>query len=212
MRLSWTIFWKSDFKIAIADLASLFECPVCFDYALPPILQCQSGHIVCSACRPKLQCCPTCRGPLGNIRNLAMEKVASTVMFPCKYASSGCSVRKQLETRRRWNVENALLDRDATWDLFLSSLLISFRWRCCITTKRITKRRANFDRIPAHVPVPLASGKEASSKSWFIWWLRIRVSPRCKVNCISSHCFASYNKYLSFHRTMTEPRQQKNTK
>ena len=26
----------------------------------------------------------------GNIRNLAMEKVASTVMFPCKYGSSGC--------------------------------------------------------------------------------------------------------------------------
>lgn len=27
---------------------------------------------------------------LGNIRNLAMEKVASTVMFPCKYSTSGC--------------------------------------------------------------------------------------------------------------------------
>ena len=48
-----------------ADLASFFECPVCFDYVLPPILQCQSGHLVCSNCRPKLTCCPTCRGPLG---------------------------------------------------------------------------------------------------------------------------------------------------
>ncbi|XP_073998815.1 E3 ubiquitin-protein ligase SIAH1-like isoform X2 [Rhodnius prolixus] len=75
-----------------ADLASLFECPVCFDYVLPPILQCQSGHLVCSNCRPKLSCCPTCRGPLGNIRNLAMEKVASTVMFLCKYSTSGCSM------------------------------------------------------------------------------------------------------------------------
>lgn len=75
-----------------ADLASLFECPVCFDYVLPPILQCQSGHLVCSSCRPKLTCCPTCRGPLGNIRNLAMEKVASTVLFPCKYSTSGCSM------------------------------------------------------------------------------------------------------------------------
>lgn len=28
----------------------------------------------------------------GNIRNLAMEKVATTVMFPCKYSSSGCPV------------------------------------------------------------------------------------------------------------------------
>ena len=58
------------FSIAVStasnnDLATLFECPVCFDYALPPIMQCQSGHIVCSNCRPKLPQCPTCRGPLG---------------------------------------------------------------------------------------------------------------------------------------------------
>ena len=79
------------------DLASLFECPVCFDYVLPPILQCHAGHLVCSSCRPKLTCCPTCRGQLGgNIRNLAMEKVASTVMFPCKYSSSGDDTKMEL--------------------------------------------------------------------------------------------------------------------
>ena len=77
--------------LASADLASIFECPVCFgikivqasaiinktngfffffsEYVLPPILQCPSGHLVCSNCRPKLQCCPTCRGPLGKIKN-----------------------------------------------------------------------------------------------------------------------------------------------
>ncbi|KAG5273103.1 hypothetical protein AALO_G00147690 [Alosa alosa] len=80
-----------------SDLASLFECPVCFDYVLPPILQCQSGHLVCSNCRPKLTCCPTCRGPLGSIRNLAMEKVANSVLFPCKYASSGCEWQGSLD-------------------------------------------------------------------------------------------------------------------
>lgn len=73
-----------------ADLVNLFECPVCFDYALPPILQCQLGHIVCSQCRQKLSSCPTCRGPLGNIRNLGMEKVADTILFPCKYQTNGC--------------------------------------------------------------------------------------------------------------------------
>ena len=52
-------------NISPADLASFFECPVCFDYVLPPIYQCQAGHLVCSVCRPKLNCCPTCRGPLG---------------------------------------------------------------------------------------------------------------------------------------------------
>ena len=76
-----------------ADLAVLFECPVCFDYVLPPIYQCDSGHLICTICRPKLTCCPSCRGPLGSVRNLAMEKVAETVKFPCKYASSGCTLR-----------------------------------------------------------------------------------------------------------------------
>ncbi|XP_032431518.1 E3 ubiquitin-protein ligase Siah2 [Xiphophorus hellerii] len=73
------------------ELTALFECPVCFDYVLPPILQCQAGHLVCNPCRQKLSCCPTCRGPLSpSIRNLAMEKVASTLPFPCKYSGSGC--------------------------------------------------------------------------------------------------------------------------
>uniref|UniRef100_A0AAZ3PQF3 RING-type E3 ubiquitin transferase SIAH2 n=1 Tax=Oncorhynchus tshawytscha TaxID=74940 RepID=A0AAZ3PQF3_ONCTS len=72
-----------------AELTALFECPVCFDYVLPPILQCQAGHLVCNQCRQKLSCCPTCRGPLTpSIRNLAMEKVASTLPFPCKDPSS----------------------------------------------------------------------------------------------------------------------------
>ncbi|XP_003792489.1 E3 ubiquitin-protein ligase SIAH1-like [Otolemur garnettii] len=71
-------------------LRSLFECPVCFEYVLPPILQCQRGHLVCISCRRKLISCPTCRGPLGFIRNLAMEKLANSLPFPCKYASSGC--------------------------------------------------------------------------------------------------------------------------
>ncbi|PKK23566.1 siah E3 ubiquitin protein ligase 2, partial [Columba livia] len=75
------------------ELTSLFECPVCFDYVLPPILQCQAGHLVCKHCRQKLSLCPTCRGSLTpSIRNLAMEKVASGVLFPCKYAMTGCSL------------------------------------------------------------------------------------------------------------------------
>ncbi|XP_069476471.1 E3 ubiquitin-protein ligase SIAH2 [Ambystoma mexicanum] len=75
------------------QLISLFECPVCFEYVLPPILQCQAGHLLCNPCRLKLTCCPACRAPLTpNIRNLAMEKVATSVYFPCKYASTGCSL------------------------------------------------------------------------------------------------------------------------
>ncbi|XP_032612060.1 E3 ubiquitin-protein ligase SIAH1B-like [Hylobates moloch] len=74
------------------ELASIFQCPVCLDYALPPILQCQRGHLVCRSCRSKLTSCPICRGPLGYIRNLAMEKVANFVLFPCRYACLGCEI------------------------------------------------------------------------------------------------------------------------
>lgn len=34
--------------------------------------------------------CPTCRHELGNIRCLALEKVAASLALPCKYQSFGC--------------------------------------------------------------------------------------------------------------------------
>src|SRR6218665_457274 len=75
-----------------SELCSLFECPVCFEYVLPPIMQCQNGHLLCQCCRAMISNCPTCRVSItNNIRNLQMEKLASTLMFPCKYASAGCT-------------------------------------------------------------------------------------------------------------------------
>lgn len=74
----------------VANLTSIFECPVCMDYVLPPIYQCSNGHLLCSNCRPRLANCPTCRGELGNIRNLGLEQVAMMVEFPCKHVSTGC--------------------------------------------------------------------------------------------------------------------------
>lgn len=74
------------------EVLSVFECPVCLEYMLPPYLQCQAGHLVCGNCRPKLQCCPTCRGPTPAVRNLGLEKIANTVKFPCKFAQSGCAL------------------------------------------------------------------------------------------------------------------------
>ena len=130
-----------------SDLASLFECPVCFDYVLPPILQCHAGHLVCSNCRPKLTCCPTCRGQLGgNIRNLAMEKVASTVMFPCKYSSGGCGAQ--------------LLHTDKVtlgWKVDLPPpYIILFSWS--------TRRPVSIDPTPAPVRGPAASGRAPWSR------------------------------------------------
>lgn len=68
------------------------ECPVCLDYMLPPIVViCMNGHNVCGNCAPNLADeCPTCREPVMNIRNIAMENVARNVKFPCINRKWGC--------------------------------------------------------------------------------------------------------------------------
>lgn len=89
------------------ELTALFECPVCFDYVLPPILQCPAGHLICNSCHQKLSCCRTCRGPLTpSIRNLAMEKVASTLPFPCKVKKTpgGSTDPSSLKLTSRWKL------------------------------------------------------------------------------------------------------------
>lgn len=56
-----------------------------------PLLQCSNGHTLCSGCKPRVHNrCPTCRHELGNIRCLALEKVAASLELPCKYQSFGC--------------------------------------------------------------------------------------------------------------------------
>lgn len=58
----------------------------------PPILQCPNGHTICSSCKHRVDNhCPTCRQELGNIRCLALEKVAESIQLPCKYQSLGCT-------------------------------------------------------------------------------------------------------------------------
>lgn len=59
--------------------------------SLLPLLQCSNGHTLCSGCKPRVHNrCPTCRHELGNIRCLALEKVAASLELPCKYQSFGC--------------------------------------------------------------------------------------------------------------------------
>lgn len=79
-----------------SELMSHFECPVCYEYVCPPIMQCRRGHLACNKCRPRLHCCPTCRGPLEDIRNVPMEMVAERFMFPGKSLASGRPKRPPL--------------------------------------------------------------------------------------------------------------------
>ncbi|KAI3995564.1 hypothetical protein MKX01_023309 [Papaver californicum] len=69
----------------------LLECPVCMSSMYPPIHQCPNGHTLCSNCKARVHnCCPTCRYELGNIRCLALEKVAESLELPCRHQALGC--------------------------------------------------------------------------------------------------------------------------
>lgn len=69
----------------------LLECPVCLNLMYPPIHQCPNGHTICLNCKTKVHnCCPICRQELGNIRCVALEKIAEMLELPCRYQFLGC--------------------------------------------------------------------------------------------------------------------------
>ena len=68
-------------------------CPVCATGPLlPPVRQCPNGHLLCDPCSKQPACakCPTCRCSPTNIRNLALEKIASAsgLTAPCPHCGS----------------------------------------------------------------------------------------------------------------------------
>ncbi|XP_069680184.1 E3 ubiquitin-protein ligase Siah1-like [Periplaneta americana] len=98
-------------------LLSELECPVCMEYMLPPITFCLNGHNVCTNCKPQLTNCPTCRQPFVNIRNVALEKLARQMKYPCTYRKFGCKetfppgLITQHQTRCRYSPQRCPLDR-----------------------------------------------------------------------------------------------------
>ncbi|XP_068306857.1 E3 ubiquitin-protein ligase SINAT4-like [Pyrus communis] len=74
----------------VTKVHELLECPLCSKSMFPPIHQCPNGHTLCSICKLTVNRCPTCLEKLGDIRCLALEKVAESLELPCKYCSLGC--------------------------------------------------------------------------------------------------------------------------
>jgi hypothetical protein len=72
------------------DLLEELKCPVCLMYMASPIRMCVNGHNVCSSCKERLTQCPTCRGNFVNVRNVTLEKLAATAVYPCKNKEAGC--------------------------------------------------------------------------------------------------------------------------
>lgn len=74
------------------DLLSELECPICTNFILPPILQCETGHSYCSTCFAKLKNCPQCFAPKTKSRCFTLEHVVQKLTFPCKFKDDGCQV------------------------------------------------------------------------------------------------------------------------
>jgi E3 ubiquitin-protein ligase SIAH1 len=60
------------------------------EYMTPPIMLCQNGHNICNTCRPNLETCPTCRHPILQARNYALEDLCYKLYYPCKFHDEGC--------------------------------------------------------------------------------------------------------------------------
>lgn len=72
------------------SIISLFECPVCFEYLVPPIYQCRNSHHVCSSCKSKLNRCPSCTEAFLDSRSVFAEQIAEHLLYPCKNLEAGC--------------------------------------------------------------------------------------------------------------------------
>lgn len=66
------------------------ECPICLEYMVPPIMQCNVGHSFCQSCKNQLTDCPTCKGPINDTRNYLLEDITAVIEYPCKYTKYGC--------------------------------------------------------------------------------------------------------------------------
>ncbi|TVU17666.1 hypothetical protein EJB05_33714 [Eragrostis curvula] len=76
--------------------AGVLDCGVCFLPLSPPVFQCDVGHIVCAACRAKLEVagsCHVCRDPTEFHRCFDVEKILNSILVPCLHAAHGCKTK-----------------------------------------------------------------------------------------------------------------------
>lgn len=73
-----------------AEILSDLECPICLEYMVPPIFQCETGHSFCGTCKSQINECSFCKNPLKGIRNFHLEKITNRIKYHCKYREFDC--------------------------------------------------------------------------------------------------------------------------
>lgn len=81
---------KSNAKLSIqTQPPDYLICPICMEFYLGhSIFQCNEGHVLCVTCFIRLDVprkCPSCRIPMGEIRNRVLEEIAGKYPVQCKW-------------------------------------------------------------------------------------------------------------------------------
>jgi len=119
-----------DLSRAFEALLSGLECPVCMEYMMSPIELCLNGHNICSKCRGRVQCCPTCRAEFLGTRNVVLENIARNQKYPCANRQRGCLDLLSIEHIAKHQDVCAygkikcpfILEMNCTWNGFKSDL------------------------------------------------------------------------------------------
>ncbi|PSN42267.1 hypothetical protein C0J52_20417 [Blattella germanica] len=80
------------------DVLRELKCQLCKKYMEPPIFLCNNHHNTCKTCQ-RGSYCPFCNTKV-LIRNLALENIAKTVVYPCEHKDSGCTAELPLDMRK----------------------------------------------------------------------------------------------------------------
>ena len=85
---------------SIGIIEDILKCTQCLETTrLPPVFQCEGGHIICTTCYPRIQICPICHKELNiRIRCMIAEMLIARIM------KSSMIENTELETRT--NFEN----------------------------------------------------------------------------------------------------------
>jgi len=83
------------------ELLKELQCPVCAEYMSSPIKMCENGHNICCSCKERLVECPICTGRFINVRNVTLENLAATAIYPCKNRKTGCEETFTVKDRNK---------------------------------------------------------------------------------------------------------------
>jgi hypothetical protein len=131
------------------------ECRVCLQYMASPIKMCENGHNICGGCTKRLSGCPSCRGMFTKVRNITLEKLAATAVYPCKNREAGCEETFTADNRdshlavclfqSRECPFRKLSGVDCPWTGTLSDIAVHI----------LAEHDSETDEVPAHFRVEL---------------------------------------------------------